>query len=73
MTDAWRLIPSLLRCVIAQVQINNEDALEFYKKQGFEVTGKLENYYKKIDPPHCFVLSKKFVHVNMGGGGGTLD
>lgn len=62
-----------LSSVFAQVQINNSEALDFYKKQGFENVGQIDNYYKKIEPPHCFVLSKKFVHVNMGGRGGTLD
>ena len=67
------LSSSLCVLVHPQVQINNTEALEFYKKQGFENVGQIDNYYKKIEPPHCFVLSKKFVHVNMGGRGGTLD
>jgi hypothetical protein len=50
-----------------QVQTSNAGALSFYQRQGFEQTGKLENYYKKLEPPHCYVLTKKFVHLNFGG------
>lgn len=54
--------------VYLHVQVNNQEALDFYKKQGFENVGKIENYYKKIDPPDCFIVSKKFIHVQMAGG-----
>jgi len=54
--------------VFLHVQSSNEDAMTFYKKQGFEVTGEIKDYYKRIQPSNCFVLSKKFVHLNMGGG-----
>lgn len=45
--------------VYLHVQINNEEAIKFYQRFGFEVTDRIENYYKRIDPPHCFVLTKK--------------
>ena len=40
------------------VQENNKSALEFYKKHGFEVKERLENYYTELDPPHCYILVK---------------
>lgn len=42
--------------VYLHVQTNNEAALKFYAKKGFENVGKIENYYKRIDPPDCYVL-----------------
>ena len=43
-----------------QVQTSNTDAMEFYgKKFGFERGELVENYYKRIDPPHCYILRKK--------------
>ncbi|KAK9765354.1 N-acetyltransferase 5 [Basidiobolus ranarum] len=41
------------------VQISNDEAIAFYKKYGFEVTGTLENYYKNISPADAYILSKK--------------
>ena len=41
-----------------QVQTSNDAALDFYKKAGFENVGKIDNYYRRIEPPDCFVLAK---------------
>ena len=42
------------------VQISNDDAMNFYKTRfGFEQGEMVENYYKRIDPPHCYLLYKK--------------
>ncbi|THU46235.1 hypothetical protein C4D60_Mb09t02810 [Musa balbisiana] len=44
--------------VYLHVQTNNDDAIAFYKKFGFEVIDTIQNYYTNISPPDCFVLSK---------------
>jgi ribosomal protein S18 acetylase RimI-like enzyme len=41
------------------VQINNEDAMKFYGRLGFQKGDMVENYYKRIDPPHCYILRKE--------------
>mmetsp|Transcript_12326 Transcript_12326/g.29272 ORF Transcript_12326/g.29272 Transcript_12326/m.29272 type:complete len:186 (+) Transcript_12326:392-949(+) len=41
------------------VQTTNEEAIRFYKKYGFEVAEKLENYYRRLNPPDCYVLKKR--------------
>uniref|UniRef100_A0A7S4IVJ0 N-acetyltransferase domain-containing protein n=1 Tax=Odontella aurita TaxID=265563 RepID=A0A7S4IVJ0_9STRA len=46
--------------VALHVQINNDDAMKFYIEGfGFEKGPMIENYYKRVDPPHCYLLSKK--------------
>jgi N-alpha-acetyltransferase 50 len=45
--------------VTLHVQVNNEAALAFYKKFGFEIVGKSEQYYKRIEPADAFLLEKK--------------
>lgn len=41
------------------VQTSNDDAIRFYEQFGFEKGELVEGYYKRIDPPDCFVLRKK--------------
>ena len=41
------------------VQTSNDEAIEFYKRFGFEVGEVLENYYTRIDPPHAVILRSK--------------
>jgi ribosomal protein S18 acetylase RimI-like enzyme len=45
--------------ILLHVQIDNEDAIKFYQRLGFEKGEMVENYYKRIDPPHCYILRKK--------------
>ena len=51
---------SLSTCehILCHVQVSNDDALEFYQKFGFHIVDTKEQYYKRIDPPHAFVLQK---------------
>ena len=44
--------------VYLNVQTSNEDARQFYLKNGFIQTDMIPNYYKRIDPPDSFVLKK---------------
>jgi ribosomal protein S18 acetylase RimI-like enzyme len=46
--------------IALHVQISNDDAMKFYTTRfGFEKGELVENYYKRIDPPHCYLLYKK--------------
>lgn len=38
--------------------MNNEDALAFYKKFGFEVVELAKNYYKRIEPADAYLVEK---------------
>jgi ribosomal protein S18 acetylase RimI-like enzyme len=40
------------------VQVNNQEAKEFYMRHGFEQSEVIKGYYKNIDPPDCFLLRK---------------
>jgi len=48
-----------IKAVSLNVQTNNETAISFYKHFGFIITKEEQNYYKKIDPPHAFFLTKR--------------
>ena len=46
--------------IMLHVQTSNSDAMKFYCDNfGFERGELVENYYTRIDPPHCYVLRKK--------------
>lgn len=42
------------------VQVNNEGAIKFYAKHGFEIVEEKKNYYKRIEPADAYVLQKTF-------------
>ncbi|KAL3663357.1 hypothetical protein V7S43_011762 [Phytophthora oleae] len=45
--------------VYLHVQTSNSAALRFYLSHGFEATQILRNYYKRIEPPDCYVLRRQ--------------
>ncbi|XP_055354199.1 N-alpha-acetyltransferase 50-like [Paramacrobiotus metropolitanus] len=56
--------------VTLHVQINNDAALQFYKKFGFEVVGISEHYYKRIEPADAYLLEKKLGTPSVNGHAG---
>ena len=44
--------------VFLHVQINNDSAIEFYKKFGFSIVETKQQYYKRIEPADAYVLEK---------------
>ena len=44
--------------VYLHVQTSNDSAINFYGAQGFDNKEMIPNYYKRIDPPDCYVLNK---------------
>ena len=44
--------------IFLHVQINNEEAIHFYKKFGFAVVKEVENYYPRLTPSNAFILEK---------------
>eukprot|EP00250_Pteridium_aquilinum_P014085 c21768_g1_i1 orf=74-547(+) len=54
--------------IYLHVQTNNEEALAFYQKFGFNVTQKIEKYYSDIEPPDCYLLVKSLPHSSKGKG-----
>ncbi|KAJ8937294.1 hypothetical protein NQ318_020344 [Aromia moschata] len=45
--------------IFLHVQVNNEGAIDFYKKFGFEIVETKEHYYKRIEPADAHVLQKR--------------
>ena len=44
--------------------MNNEDAINFYKKFGFDIVETKQQYYKRIEPADAYVLEKKLKNNN---------
>ena len=45
--------------IALHVHVSNDDAIRFYtEKFGFTKGPMVENYYRRIDPPHCYLLYK---------------
>lgn len=44
--------------IYLHVQVNNESAIEFYKRFGFEITETKRHYYRRIEPADAYVLHK---------------
>ncbi|CAF4662971.1 unnamed protein product, partial [Didymodactylos carnosus] len=42
--------------IYLHVQINNETALSFYKKVGFQIVSTATEYYRRLEPCDAFVL-----------------
>lgn len=47
-----------IESICLHVQINNEEAIAFYQKFGFEITETEEGYYKRIEPSSAYVLRR---------------
>lgn len=43
--------------VYLHVQLGNNEAKQFYLKHGFTDGGIIKDYYKRIDPPDCYILT----------------
>jgi ribosomal protein S18 acetylase RimI-like enzyme len=40
------------------LQTNNEEAIRFYQRFGFELGETIAGYYKRLDPPDAVLLTK---------------
>ena len=63
LTIVENALPEIIEAYL-HVQINNDQAIEFYRKFGFVVGETIENYYRRIEPPHAVLLKKT---LNEGG------
>ena len=52
--------PNNLFIFFRHVQVNNDSAIKFYERFGFEIVERKANYYKRIEPADAFVLQKTF-------------
>lgn len=45
--------------VYLHVQVNNHEAMAFYRGFGFELKETIENYYQRIEPAGCHVFARR--------------
>lgn len=60
-----------VRSVTAHVWEANEEGLEWYKKRGFEILGKEEAYYRKLNPKGAFMVRRWIGVGDLLGGEGN--
>ncbi|VEL25198.1 unnamed protein product [Protopolystoma xenopodis] len=48
-----------LESIFLHVQVSNTDAVEFYKKFGFSISGEIKGYYRRITPQGAYILEKR--------------
>lgn len=46
--------------IFLHVQVSNTVALKFYERFGFKVVSTIKNYYKRIEPSDCFLVTRRF-------------
>nr|CAG4644334.1 EOG090X0ED2 [Lepidurus arcticus] len=54
--------------IFLHVQVNNDSAIDFYKKFGFEIVETKEHYYKRIEPSDAHVLQKTLRPIHLVNG-----
>ncbi|XP_041373161.1 N-alpha-acetyltransferase 50-like isoform X2 [Gigantopelta aegis] len=59
--------------VFLHVQVNNDSAIKFYEKFGFEIAEEKKNYYKRIEPADAYVLQKSFREPKARSPGEVLE
>ncbi|KAK4473755.1 hypothetical protein MN116_003095 [Schistosoma mekongi] len=47
-----------IKSIYLHVHIGNEGAVAFYKRFGFEITGEVNDYYRRIHPQTAYVLER---------------
>ncbi len=47
--------------IYLHVQLGNDAAKSFYEKHGFQQVDIIKDYYKRIDPPDCYLLVRSLV------------
>jgi ribosomal protein S18 acetylase RimI-like enzyme len=45
--------------IYLHLQVDNEIALQFYKKFDFQLIRRVENYYRRVQPPDAYLLERK--------------
>ena len=55
---------SYVTYIYSFLQVNNEDAINFYKNFGFDIVETKQQYYKRIEPADAYVLEKKLKSSN---------
>lgn len=53
---------SHIESIFLHVQINNDEAIQFYKKFGFTIVKEVENYYPRLSPTNAYILERKLIN-----------